>query len=155
MTKSQSQLCNSGERTSTALTGLARFLYTQVEMSRVSVQHSVQRKCLWSYLTSASLKQTKNTRQAAFVLKNEDKGRYLPRCKVVWSTMLSNWQKHEKENAFFMTGTGIGSWSSTYNLSSSTQEEVILCFCAIWPWPSQAQLVHMRYCSQSLKFLIN
>lgn len=123
----KSQLHNlSGERALTALTGLARFLHTQLEISRIHVQHAVQRKCPWSYLTSASLKQTKNTRQAASVLKNKDKGKYLPGCKAVWRTGLPHWQRYEK-NAFFTPGTGIGSWSSTCNLRSSTQEEILLC----------------------------
>jgi len=41
----KSQLRNSGERAPTALTGLATFLHTQLEMSKITIQHAVQRKC--------------------------------------------------------------------------------------------------------------
>ena len=122
----KSQLRNSGERAPTALTGLARLLQTQLKMSKINVQQAVQRKCPWSYLTSASLKQTKNTRQADSVLKNKDKEKCLPGCKAVWRTRLSKWQRYEK-NAFFTLGIRIWSWNSTYNLRSSTQGEVLLC----------------------------
>lgn len=80
---------------------------------------------------------------------DEYKTKYMPEWKGVWTVRLSNWQRHEK-NAFFKIDTGIGTWGSTYNVSSSTPKEVLLCQCTIWPWPCQAQLVHTRYCSQSL-----
>ena len=51
----KSQLCNSGERAPTALTGLARCLHTQLEIPRINVQHAVRRKCPSPDLTSPQL----------------------------------------------------------------------------------------------------